>query len=131
MKIDENKYREYKDKIEDNLKKYPYYQISIELPGLGSAAIPNGLLSKNNKIADPVGDIVTEDEYKSNLVNRVNYVLDRLPDNSKKIIEYAYFMDGIISPSEVIEELNINKNKYYNLKKNALCKFGMVFGYFK
>lgn len=130
MEINKNKFKQYKDKIEDNLKKYPYYQISIKMPGLGTAAIPNGILSENNKISDPVGDAVTGDEYKRNLINKINYVLDRLPQSSKRIVECAYFMDGVISNDEVIEELNINKNKYYDLKKNALYKFGMVFGYF-
>lgn len=130
MEIDERKFREYKNKIEDNLKKYPYYQISIEMPGLGSAAIPNGVLSQNNKISDPVGDAVTDDEYKRNLVNKINYVFDRLSKCSKRIVECAYFMDDVISNDEVIEELKINKNKYYDLKKDALYKFGMVFGYF-
>lgn len=130
MEINKNEFKQYKDKIEDNLKKYPYYQISIEMPGLGTAAIPNGVLSSNNKIADPVGDAVTDDEYKRALVNKINYVLDRLSHSSKRIVECAYFMDGVISNDEVIEELNINKNKYYELKKDALYKFGMVFGYF-
>jgi hypothetical protein len=130
MEIDERKFREYKNKIEDNLKKYPYYQISIEMPGLGTAAIPNGVLSQNNKISDPVGDAVTDDEYKRNLVNKKNYVFDRLSNCSKRIVECAYFMDEVISNDEVIEELKINKNKYYDLKKDALYKFGMVFGYF-
>ncbi len=130
MKIDEMQFKKYKDRIEDNLKKYPYYQISIEMPGLGTAAIPNGVLSKDNRISDPVGDTVTDDEYKRNLVNKVNYVLDRLPQNIKRIIECAYFMDEVISNDEVIDELHINKNKYYDLKKNALYKFGIVFGYF-
>ena len=130
MEINKNEFKQYKDKIEDNLKKYPYYQISIEMPGLGTAAIPNGLLSKNNKISDPVGDAVTDDEYKRNLVNKINYVFDRLPKSGKRIVECAYFMDGVISNDEVIEELNINRNRYYDLKKNALYKFGMVFGYF-
>ncbi|AWK52225.1 nitroreductase [Clostridium beijerinckii] len=130
MEINKNEFKQYKDKIEDNLKKYPYYQISIELPGLGAAAIPNGVLSQNNKISDPVGDAIIGDEYKRNLVNKINYVLDKLPQSSKRIVECAYFMDGVISNDEVIEELNINKNKYYDLKKDALCKFGMVFGYF-
>lgn len=130
MEINKNEFKQYKDKIEDNLKKYPYYQISIEMPGLGTAAIPNGVLSTNNKIADPVGDAVTDDEYKRTLVNKINYVFDRLSHSSKRIIECAYFMDGVTSNDEVIEELNINKNKYYDLKKDALYKFGMVFGYF-
>ncbi|WP_238917231.1 nitroreductase [Clostridium sp. YIM B02555] len=129
MKVDEIKFKEYRDRIEDNLKKYPYYQVSIEMPGLGSTSIPNGLLS-NNIVADPVGNMVADDEYKRNLVNKVNYVFDRLPENSKRIVECAYFMDGVMSNDEVIEELNINKNKYYDLKKNALYKFGIVFGYF-
>ena len=103
MEIDERKFREYKNKIEDNLKKYPYYQISIEMPGLGTAAIPNGVLSPNNKIADPVGDAVTDDEYKRNLVNKINYVFDRLSKCSKRIVECAYFMDDVISNDEVIE----------------------------
>ena len=128
MKIDEKKFKEYKSKIEDNLRKYPYYQISIEMPGLGSASIPNGILT--NKISDPVADNVINDEYKRILVTKVNYVLDRLHKSSKKIIESAYFMDGVVTNDEVMEELNINKNKYYDLKRDALYKFGIVFGYF-
>ena len=128
MKIDEKKFKEYKSKIEDNLRKYPYYQISIEMPGLGSAPIPNGILT--NKISDPVADSVLNDEYRINLVNKVNYVLDKLQYCSKKIIENAYFMEGITTNEEIMQELNINKNKYYDLKKDALYKFGIVFGYF-
>jgi len=130
MEINKNRFKRYKGKIEDNLRKYPYYQISIELPGLGTAAIPNCILSENNNVSDPTADAVTDDEYKRNLVNKINYVLDRLPPNSKRIVECAYFMDGVISNEEVIEELNINRCKYYELKKDALYKFGMVFGYF-
>lgn len=130
MKIDKNKFKIYKEKIEDKLKKYPFYLVALEMPGLGIPTLPNNIISKSNIPSDPVADAIIDDEYKKNLVNKINYVYDKLNSNSKRIIECSYFMDDVISNDEVIEELSINKNKYYELKKDALCKFGMVLGYF-
>lgn len=113
--------------IECKLREYPYYQISLEMPGLGSAVSPDLIINKSSAPSDIVGASVVHDEYKRIVVNAVNYVCDKLDADSKKIIENTYFT-GLHSRDEIINELRISKNKYYNLKNSALYKFGIAFG---
>lgn len=128
MKIDKNKYKKIKMEVEDNLKNYPYYLISIETPGLGSAIRPDLIVSKNISPSDPVGKSIVDNEYKRALVNAVEFVYDKLDKPSKRIIECNYFRDDI-SVKEVIRELKIDKNKYYKLKEKSLYKFALGIGY--
>jgi len=128
MKINKELYRKIKKEVENDLKNYPYYLISVETPGLGSAIRPDVIIDKNLSPADPVGKSVVDIEYKKALVNAVGFVYDRLDTNSKRIIECCYFRDDI-SVGEVRDELKIDKNKYYKLKENALYKFAIGIGY--
>lgn len=128
MKINKELYKKIKKEVENDLRNYPYYLISVETPGLGSAIRPDVIIDKNLSPADPVGKSVVDIEYKKALVNAVGFVYDRLDTNSKRIIECCYFRDDI-SVGEVREELKIDKNKYYKLKENALYKFAMGIGY--
>lgn len=128
MKIDENVYKKYKNDIEEDLRKYPYYLVSAEVSGLGTASLPG--VMKSNNIGDPTANEAINDDYRNNLINKVEYVFDRLDKASKRIIECAYFQEGVITSDEVMMELTLNRNKYYSLKKNAICKFGISLGYF-
>lgn len=128
MRIEAEKYNKYRKKIEDDLRDYPYHLISLETSGLGSAIRPDKVIVKSN-LSDPVSKAVLADEYKTKLVNAIGYVYDKLDTNSKRIIDCYYFQDNIITKDEVMDELRIDKNKYYNLRKDALCKFMKGLGY--
>lgn len=128
MKIEKELYRKIKREVENDLKNYPYYLISIETPGLGSAIRPDVIIDKNLSPSDTVGKSIVDIEYKRALVNAVGFVYDRLDKQSKRIIECSYFRDDV-SVNEVKDELQIDKNKYYKLKENALYKFAMGIGY--
>lgn len=126
--INRQLYKKMKPFVEEKLRDYPYYLMSIEMSGLGSAVPPNVIIDKSLAPGDPVGKSIVENEYKSTIVNAVNYVLDnKLNSESKVIIENAYF-NNLKTRDEVITELNINKNKYYKLKDDALYKFMIAFG---
>lgn len=128
MKINKELYKKIKKEVENDLKNYPYYLISVETPGLGSAIRPDIIIDRNLSPSDPVGKNVVDIEYKKALVNAVGFVYDRLDTVSQRIIECCYFRDDI-TVSEVREELKIDKNKYYKLKENAVYKFAMGIGY--
>lgn len=128
MKINKEIYKKIKIEVEKDLRNYPYYLISIETPGLGSAIRPDLIINKNLNPSDPVGRSIVDMEYKRALVNAVGFVYDKLDKESKRIIECSYFRDDV-SVSEVKEELQIDKNKYYKLKERAIYKFAMGIGY--
>lgn len=128
MKMNEEIYNRIKKEVENDLRNYPYYLISIETPGLGSAIRPDIVIDKNLSPSDPVGKSIVDNEYKKALVNAVGYVYDTLDNQSKRIVECGYFRDDI-SVKEVREELKIDKNKYYKLKEKALYKFALGIGY--
>lgn len=128
MRIDKDKYEKIKKEVENDLNNYPYYLISIETPGLGSAIRPDVIINRSLSPSDPVGKSIVENEYKRALVNAVGFVYDKLDKPSKRIIECGYFRDDL-SVKEVIEELKIDKNKYYKLKENSLYKFALGIGY--
>lgn len=124
MKMNKEIYNKIKKEVENDLRNYPYYLISIETPGLGSAVRPDVIIDKNLSPSDPVGKSIVDNEYKRALVNAVGYVYDKLDSSSKRIIECSYFRDDICM-NEVMDELRIDKNKYYKLKNNAIYKFAM------
>lgn len=124
MKMNKEIYNKIKKEVENDLRNYPYYLISIETPGLGSAVRPDVVIDKNLSPSDPVGKSIVDNEYKRALVNAVGYVYDKLDVSSKRIIECSYFRDDICM-NEVMYELRIDKNKYYKLKNNAIYKFAM------
>lgn len=113
--------------VEDKLKNYPFYLISIEMSGLGTAMPADVIIDKNISPSDPVGQAVVNDQYKRTILNAINYVYDKLNDDSKIIIDHSYFRDDK-SRDEVIDELKISKNKYYSLKNMALYKFMIGLG---
>jgi len=124
MRIDKDKYKKIKREVENDLRNYPYYLISIETPGLGSSIRPDVVIDKNLSPSDPVGRNAIDNEYKTILVNAVGFVYDKLDKSSKRIIECSYFRDDV-TVGEVMEELKIDKNKYYKLKNNSIYKFAM------
>lgn len=129
MLINEDCYRKFKRQVEDDLEKYSYYVISIEMEGLGAATRWDKIYSKNIHPSDPVGQKAIDDEYKMILVKAIESIYDRLDDKSKMIIRNYYFEGNIIKPDEVMEELQITKNRYYELRKIALYKFMIGLGY--
>ena len=69
-----------------------------------------------------------DQEYKRIIVNAINYVYDKLDNDSKKVVDYSYFRDDKTN-QEVIEELKISKNRFYEIKKKAINKFMIGLGY--
>ncbi|MGN2339815.1 nitroreductase [Clostridium cagae] len=128
MKINKEIYQKIKKEVENDLRNYPYYLISIETPGLGSAIRPDIVINKGLNPSDPVGKSIVDIEYKTALVNAVEFVYDKLDKDSKRIIESSYFRDDL-TVGEIRDELQIDKNKYYKLKEKAIYKFAMGIGY--
>ena len=127
MRLNKEMYRKIKIKVEDDLRNYPYYLISIEAPGLGAAVNPERVVHKSSN-NDIVGNSVVDIEYKKIIVDSVNYVYDRLDVDSRKIIDHSYFIDDKTN-KEIMEELKIDKNKFYKTKEKALYKFAIGLGY--
>jgi len=118
VKIDKEQYNKLKHKTEGELRNYPYYLISLELPGLGEATKWDKIKVKGN---NPGSSMRT-------VVNAIEYVYDRLDDTSKKIVDLFYYRDDW-EIKDIQEELKIDKNRFYKLKRNALYKFMIVLGY--
>lgn len=78
--------------IEQKLRDYPYYQVSLEMSGLGTAVNPNKIIDKTTTVNDPTFKSAVQEEYMRTVVNAVNLVNDKLDYKSKKIIENAYFL---------------------------------------
>ncbi len=128
MKIDKEQYNKLKHKAEGELRNYPYYLISLELPGLGEATKWDEIKVKGNTQGSPTEKSIIKSEYMRTVVNAINYVYDRLDDTSKKIIDLFYYRDDW-EVKDIQEELRIDKNRFYRLKRNALYKFMIVLGY--
>ena len=121
MKINSEYYKELRKKTEDILKDYPYYKMAKEVPEI------NILKLIDKKVLDLREDAFNVD-YIENIIKSVNYVLDRLDYESKKIIDGCYFRDDI-SNDELQKELMIDRNKFYRLKRKSLEKFMIVLAY--
>lgn len=112
--------------IEQKLKEYPYYQVSLEMSGLGTAVNPSKVIDKSS-VNDPTFKSAVQEEYMRTVVNAVNLVNDKLDYKSKKIIENAYFYN-LDERDVILNDLKITKHKYYMLKDAALYKYGIAFG---
>ena len=112
--------------IEQKLKEYPYYQVSLEMSGLGTAVNPSKVIDKSS-VNDPTFKSAVQEEYMRTVVNAVNLVNDKLDYKSKKIIENAYFYN-LDERDVILSDLKISKHKYYMLKDAALYKYGIAFG---
>ena len=112
--------------IEQKLKEYPYYQVSLEMGGLGTAVNPSKVIDKSS-VNDPTFKSAVQEEYMRTVVNAVNLVNDKLDYKSKKIIENAYFYN-LDERDVILNDLKITKHKYYMLKDAALYKYGIAFG---
>lgn len=107
MKIDKEQYKKIKIEVEADLRNYQYDLIAIQTPGPTNRA---------------------DNECKKILVNAIKFVYDKLDKNSKRIIECSYFGEDV-SVFEVMEELKVDKNKYYKIKNDAIYKFAIGLGY--
>lgn len=128
VKIDKEQYNKLKHKAEGELRNYPYYLISLELPGLGEATKWDKIKVKGNNPGSSTEKILIENEHMRTVVNAIEYVYDRLDDTSKKIIDLFYYRDDW-EIKDIQEELRIDKNRFYKLKRKALYKFMIVLGY--
>lgn len=128
MGISREEYKILKSKAERELKNYPYYLISLETPGLGSATRWDLVYEKSNCPSSKVEGEAIDNDYRRRVIHAIEYVIDRLDNSSKKIIETSYFREDI-TREEVQEELKIDRNRYYRLKKNSLEKFILALAY--
>ena len=125
MNINNEEYKILRKKTEKKLREYPYYLMSIEMPDLKGGVSFGEVSSKTNKFSSSVENSVMDLEYMKSIVKAIDYVLDRLDDCSRRIIETAYFRDDV-DKEDVQDELMIDRNRYYRLKKKALEKFMIV-----
>lgn len=128
MKIEKSEYKRLKDKVEKELRNYPYYLLNIESPGLGGATKWDEIKCKEISQGSMTEKKAMDNEYMRRVVNAVDYVYDRLDDTSKRIIDLFYYRDDW-DLSEILNELKIDKNRFYKLKSKTLNKFIIVLGY--
>lgn len=129
MNRSSEEYKLLKRNTEAKLRKYPYFQITIEETPTLKATSFEGVTSKTNRFSSSVENAVCDLDYMKGLVKTIDSVLTRLDENSKRIIETSYFRDDLLK-EDVQEELMIDRNKYYRLKRNAIEKFMIVLAYF-
>lgn len=128
MKINKEDYKKLKGGVERELRNYPYYLITLEMPGLGAATNWNEIKTKSAHPGSRTERSVIDNEHGKYIVNGIEYVYDRLDDISKRIMDLFYFRDDW-AIDEILKELHIEKNKFYKLKSRALNKFIIVLGY--
>lgn len=128
MNINKEKYKMLKNKTEGELKRYPYYLLSLETPGLGEATNWNEIKVSGGTSVSIVEKEIIDNDHMRRVVDAIEYVYDRLDSTSKKIIELFYYRDDW-EVKDIQEELHIDKNRFYKLKKKALDKFIIVIGY--
>lgn len=124
----QGKYEKYKRQVENDLKNYPYWLISMETPNLGNP-IRWGKTGQGgyNGISTVEEDMLKDMERKWK-VEVITKVLKNLDSTSKTIIEEWYFRDNN-SRDHLLKELNIDKNKFYYYRNRALRKFMVAIGY--
>lgn len=123
MRISKERYIARKKEVEEALREYPYNLISLETPGLGSATRWDIVKVKDTMPSGSNVEMYVEDaEILKARVNKIDKVLDLLDQESKSIIELVYFRDTY-SVKEVLDKLNMDRNKFYKLKNKALGKF--------
>jgi ArpU family phage transcriptional regulator len=128
--IDKKKFEKAKSKIENDLKNYPYWLIAIETPNLGYPT-KWGVITEKSTLPwersyvekDALDDI--EKRWKVDVITKV---LSKLDDKSKKIIEEWYFRDTT-TREELLEQLQLDKNKFYYYRNRALGNFMVALGY--
>lgn len=128
MSISKEKYKKLKDKTEEELKKYPYYLLTLESPGLGEATNWNDIKVKGGAPVSTVEKSILDNAHMRRVVDAIEYVYDRLDSTSKRIIDLFYYRDDW-EVKDIQGELHIDKNRFYKLKKKALDKFIIVIGY--
>lgn len=126
--MDDKQYKMAQKKVEEELRNYPYYIISMDMSGLGGAVNPTVIINKNSSPSDPVSRQVVNEEYKKTIVNIIEFIYDKLDSDSKKLIDLYYYRTDF-TKDEIMNEMNIDRNKFYTLKRNALKKFMIGFGY--
>lgn len=123
MEFDRKQYIKKKKAVEETLREYPYYLISLEVPNLGS---PTRWDKVKVRGITPSGSVaeryVIDIEVTKATVNKIEKVLDLLDQESKTIIELSYFRDTY-DVDEIIDKLSISRAKFYRLKNKALAKF--------
>lgn len=111
--------------IENDLRCYPDWIISIETGGLGA---PSKSVSCGNQ---SMGSYIESQYEVSEAVKRkvsiIEYVLDNIHGETKKVIEERYFRGYEVK--EVMESVGIGSTKYYNCINKAIEKFARAFGY--
>jgi hypothetical protein len=117
------------DKVENILRKYPFWLLRIEMGGLGSPSIYN-VASGQECSTDSIVETTAEyEEYINKQVKMIERIFDLLQKEEKDIIRFTYFESNTVE--EVIEMMNICKAKYYRLRKDSFMKFAIALGYIK
>lgn len=127
--VDKKKFKKYKNKVEDDLRSYPYWLIAIETPNLGYPTRWGGeVTTGNNMMHSFVEENAFDDIEKERKVNTITKVLRILDSKTKELIEKWYFRD-MYTRNELLRELNIDKNKFYLYRDRALEKFMIALKY--
>ncbi|KOC32538.1 nitroreductase [Clostridium botulinum] len=124
---DKKIFNKYKKRIESDLRSYPFWLIAIECPNLG---YPTrwGNEGSSNTPGSFVESSAFDDMERQWKVNAITKVLEMLDSKSKELIEKWYFRDTY-SREELLQEMGIDKNKFYYYRDRALRKFMVSLNY--
>ena len=120
---------EEKRKLEEELREYPYKLMSLEISGLGTVCNLEKIADKYRHPSDSVARAIEYREVNEKRLKAIEWVLDRLPEDEKKIIRTYYFEGNITKPAEVMNILSISERTYQRAKNRALEKFAITLGY--
>lgn len=115
--------------VEKILKDYPYLVMSIEASGLGYPTRWDIEKNSTSSIKSSfIEGCVIDEEETVRKVEAINYVLSRLDEISRKIIEEWYFQ-GSLTQDQIQKSLLLSREKYYKLRNEALRKFVIALGF--
>lgn len=112
--------------IEADLRSYPFWLIREELSGLGT---PSHYGVKTTSSSSSIVErSILDDEERSTKVKIIQATMDKFDNITKDLIEKYYFQDTY-TRDELIKELKIDKNRFYNIKNEALNRFKITLNY--
>lgn len=114
-------------KIEADLRSYPFWLIREELSGLGTPS-HYGVKTTCSSSSSIVERTILDDEERATKVKIIQATMDKFDNLTKDLIEKYYFKD-IYTRDELVKDLKIDKNRFYNIKNAALNRFKITLNY--
>lgn len=114
-------------KIEADLRSYPFWLIREEMSGLGTPS-HYGVKTTCSTTSSIVERTILNEEEQTTKVKIIQATMDKFDDVTKTLIEKYYFQDTY-TRDELVKDLKIDKNRFYNIKNAALNRFKITLNY--